>query len=408
MGEKSYHSDRRSKVSRRAVLKRGLASSIVGVGGLTGQVAAAERSTGGNTEITIVARGDEPVVTQTVPRAWYEHVSAVDRAARVLADRFVGTQGVEHLRRVRTEGNIEGHGRLGVAVLVGDDGAADSIPAEINGVSVEARHAKPQTFTDDLGNVGSTSCTTESGKEEEESSIPGGVAVKPNSDKQPTTTTCKARKNGTDYLLTCAHMLFDGGSVCDGFGEQIYSEIIHPTSETTDQIIGNVVETSTAEYDYALAEATEEISSVSRDIDGYSGSVSGHVTADGFSYLLSNNDSETLYRSGIKTGLSEGPVTAVSFDDQITWKWGECSRGHRFECDVGVIGGDSGGTFFFPYYEAGSLKLAVAGIQSTGKDKNLPDHDNDCTTFDESVAIRADQLHEQKGIDFYGFGRGGY
>jgi hypothetical protein len=404
MRDELHHSNGQSKVSRRTVLKRGLASSIVGVGGPTSQVVAAERSTGGDTEITVVARGDEPVVTQTVPRAWYEHVSAVDRAARVLADRFVGTQGVEHLRRVRTEGNIKGHGRLGVAVLVGDDGPADSIPAEINGVSVESRHAKPQTFTD----LGSTDCQIVSGKEEEESSIPGGVAVgprDPNHDGSEATVTCKARKDGTDYLLTCAHFLFSGGSVCDGFGDQVHSEVSHSTGES-EQVIGNVVEASTAEYDYALAEATEEISSVSRDIDGYSGSVSGHVTGDGFSYLLSNNDSETLYRSGIKTGLSEGPVTAVSFDDEITWKDGTCSRGHRFECDVGVISGDSGGPFFFPYYEAGSLKLAVAGIQSTGKDSAIYTHCDG--EWNESVAIRADQLHEQKDIDFYGFGWGGY
>ncbi|MEF8826845.1 MAG: hypothetical protein V5A27_10995 [Halapricum sp.] len=121
---------------------------------ITGQAAAAEQSTDDDTEITVVARGDEPVVTRTVPRAWYEHVSAVDRTARVHADRFGGTRGVEHLRLVRAGGNIGGHGRLGVAVLLGDDGPVDSIPAEINGVSVESRHAKPQTFTD----LGSDSC----------------------------------------------------------------------------------------------------------------------------------------------------------------------------------------------------------------------------------------------------------
>ena len=348
-----------SRIGRRTALRN------IGAGafGLT-QLPAVVK--GDNTvEITVLARGDEPVITKRVSREWYEHEKHVESVAEDAKAELLNSPGIKAVGigagQTRAGGRPGGHLR----VYADAQASGVSVPETYQRLPIERiDHGEYHTFT-------SCNCNNQ-----EYSYIPGGVRIETDKGTESATASsgCKVSFGSDgeeDYLLTVAH----------AFSCNPDEDEVEVRQGPDDEPFGYL---DTDASNPAHFDPVEDWAAISLDSDGsadgysssiadHSGEVAGRVTKDGLAdHMCSEDDPETVYKQGYRTCDDEGCIV----DRDKTSSNPECtglSSGFVEANNIHVEQGDSGGPLFQKFTFNSCQYFGIIGIISHGPD-NATNH----------------------------------
>lgn len=350
-------SDDQSKFNRRTALQS------IGVGAIGLTPLPAIKKGDDTVEITVVARGDEPLITKRVSREWYEHEKHVEAVA---ADAKAELLDVPGIRSVGIgAGLTSAGGRPGGHLRVYVDEAADgvSVPKTYQSIPVE-RIERGENYT-----YSSCDCN-----DTEYDYIPGGVKIASNHGIGSSAWKVKFGSDGAeDYLLTCAHLF--------------------PCSPSSDEPVGqgpnnnyfgylDISASSPPHYDEVEDWAVITLDSggsadgYSNTVEDHSGEMAGRVTKDGLAdHMCSNDNPETVYKQGYKTCDDEGCI-ADRAKSSGNPSCSGTSDGFVEANNIHIEKGDSGAPLFKKFTFNSCPYLAFIGLVSHGPD-NAPNY---CTS----------------------------
>ncbi|MFC7044422.1 trypsin-like peptidase domain-containing protein [Halobacteriaceae archaeon GCM10025711] len=326
-----------TETDRRTALKLfGAGAVTLGAGGVLGSALLSD----GSVEITTVKRGDDPVVTESVPAAWYDH----ERQARSVRDRlrsqYADVDGVKELSLGDAGERIEGRQTSSVDIYVDPEAGVDAdLPSRVDGVLSRVRDWVPPELL---------RCEVDG-----DQPLAGNVPLTNGRGKWATATGA-VRRDGRRYLLTCAHLFGGSKQGCDSLtGMGVFGP--------DEGYVGHVADFDPGQ-DWALVDGRYAGVSLDPTVAGEAGVLAGRVTRDGLADLKSRET--TVYKMGYRSGFQQGTVKAVDLHH------GGCDvtdgrSGERYvDVDVPSKHGDSGGPVYHRYERDGDQFLALVGVTS--------------------------------------------
>ena len=276
---------RKTTSSRRDILK---AIGVSGVGAAGIGTLTPVRAAGDDVKIATHMSGNEVKKTQLVSQRWYTHVQKSNEAAARLRTRFQGIKGVYGICCEVIDDSIGDLRKYGLKLIISKDGISKGIPQKVSEIPVDVERT-----------AGFESMCYTGYKDP----INGG-----NGHQTPyasATLTCRAKKNGRTYMMGCRHAFVNDDrqdNNCNGM------DTTHTPWYQGGPEVGEVV-FAYQNHDCTLLDKSSDGSrNFNNGIADENGSVVGRVTADGVSYLASNNT--TIHKRGRTTCRTNGTILA--------------------------------------------------------------------------------------------------
>lgn len=226
----------------------------------------------------------------------------------------------------------------------------------------------------------------------------GGIILNTSQDAQfpiypRGSTMCTARgPDGTEYCITANHLFSDGDGEypCDAN----WDDFAYQHDDTTDDQYVGEVDKYHEDMDYARLPLANlgpkyDIASAS-----WSGPVVGHASSTRLGELVENDT--TCEKMGMKTGASQGPLTADSSDvTKDCWD----TNNNAFQHHARTVVGDSGG----PVYTQSESGDGISMIGLIAGTRTLPNLTTECgeNTHEEFFGPPAWHMSDHWDLSFY-------
>lgn len=307
----------------------------------------------GSVEIVTDKQDDRPLVTEQVPKQWYNRVLRARDGQQRLSERYSAKEWYHSVDRTTGDmmiGGLAAH-ELEIGVTSREE-APDDLPEEINEIPVTVAEREP------IQNDCSTTCSCVKGG----SNIGDGLTL-----------CCSVEDSTYGYgILTCAHGFGD----C---GDNIHGTDVYVCPNGNTNYIGEVKKFGW-NLDWAFVDTSNaRISGLDNKVISSNYEVKGHVTKDGVDYMISNG--ETVHKYGQTTCHTKGAAENIRDRDN-------CNNGSEdpFVSSKGDADqGDSGGPHYREHHNYGYTTIVGVHKWSAGGFK---------------YASAAYKLHNNHGISF--------
>ena len=293
-------------------------------------------------EIVTHKKGDKPVITKTVPAAWWNHTQEAKKVKSIVRSNYLNKSYVKSTGLSSHDKYYGGKRGFQIKVEVTSNEAKENIPDQQNGIPINTEVSEESTLTASCH--GGLNFDT----------LPGGVVV---DEKATTGSQFYVDLDGDGYytesLLTCLHT----------FGDKCNSHIGTVVEQYEDE--WGKVESQSSSNDIALSQpysGYDVDNGIFEDDDNFI-RVQGYVTEAGI--LDFDSENKTIYKTGRSTGTVSGYISVSKRGSSGCTDYGE----EGIKCDMNQAGGDSGG----PIYdrrsggdEAYMVGYGVAALDFTG------------------------------------------
>jgi len=309
------------------------------VGASAGDLGWTMDSDNNNVEIVTHVHDGHPVKTRTVPSQWYRQKQRAEEVKDQLFDRYRNVPGILGVGLTAGKSAIGELRYFNVEVIINDwTGTETSIPESVEDIPVTTYHRGP------LQDAGGCELNNPRYRNDYDP-IPGGVHIE-SAVVNNSSSCCRVRKDGQEFLMAARHSFIDDDNNRDSCSTR---NILYAEAQQNGNYYGYVVE-EYPEYDTVLTELDTDgnRSGLSGAIIGESGLPSGHISKDGVDSMISDSNSETVYKQGVNH--CEGSGQVESREDNY------CSsiiRKELVRTTVEFGNGDSGG----PVYDVQSVNL---------------------------------------------------